>query len=354
LIILACAGWQDALRKPEFIFVARRSFFAILSSVILSWIAVRQGYTSSDLLGPLTALLAALSAILIFSTAPLLLLPKHLPRLPYLVLVGLSSLIVVEAYSFYHIEQRTWRMGWDARAEKQILGSRLSHRKVTDRKPLSLARRPERIVIGTDHAEALKLQVSEAYNQCFYRPAFCALGYNNLRLSLPHVRYRQALAHPTDGPRLLGFIRQAQKLFILPQESVFDLAALSTQPDVEPIESLVPRVEGTVVGYGGEWARYRLSTPTSVRVVENEIWTSGWSVRLCQNGRCLAPQQSDHTSQYLRTWLVPAGDWDIEVFFEVHSERYAWLLFYAGLLAMMLAGLLGHHLGRSALVQAEA
>jgi hypothetical protein len=311
-----------------------------------TWIAIGLGYSLADLVLPAVAIITA-SALLLGARLAIRSRPSDLSKVSFAIITGLGLIVIGEGSIFHNREGRSWKLEWGPKIERQMFDFRLSSARRSDRGTLSTTRRPARFVIGASYDAVVKHQNSVAYNKCFYAPMFCVLGYNNLRLSLPHLSYRQAISDPVSGPKLLGLVRQAQTLVVMPANTSFNLAMIETHSDLAEIETAIPGVEVSIMGYGESWTRYKLSTTTAVRVVENEIWTRGWSFRLCQNSQCLAPQSTEHTSEYLRTWIVPPGDWDIEVYFEVHSERYAWMLFYAGVFLLLAAGLLGLRLGRS-------
>ncbi|MFC4172893.1 hypothetical protein ACFOYU_12580 [Microvirga sp. GCM10011540] len=338
LIVLACEGWHNLLsRQTRLASMVLRSGFAAGCIAPLLYYSLTLGYTWEDWLVPLTAVLTAASlafALALTST-------RERPRTRLVQIAPVAALIALtsaEGLAFHHRESRTWQVGWSSTIERQMFGGMLTSEGMPDRPPRVLERRPRRFTVGTDYQSAVKLQNDTTYNRCFYAPTFCTFGYNNLRLSRPHATFRNAILNPEHGPKLLELTTQAQKLIVLPADAAFHPDVISEGANDEPIETLVPGVTGSVIGYGGDWARYRLSTPRDVRVVENEIWTNGWSVRLCQNGRCLEPIKPEHTPEYLRTWIVPAGTWDILVFFKVHSSRYSWMLFFAGVFTTSLAG----------------
>jgi hypothetical protein len=345
LIVLACDGWRTVTNELDSKSVSHRTLLAMMSFALLAWVAIQLGYSLADLLLPAATIITA-AALVSAGAVAARFRRWDISTISVALIVGVGIIVLGEADIFHKREGRSWRLEWGAKIERQMFDFRLSSVSRTDRGPLSTTRRPARFVIGESYDAVVKRQNSVAYNRCFYAPLFCVLGYNNLRLSLPHLSYRQAISDPVSGPKLLNFVRQAQTLFVIPAGTPFNLLMIGSRSDPEEIETVVPGISGSIVGYGGSWARYKLSTTTAVRVVENEIWTRGWSFRLCRNNQCLAPQSTEHTSEYLRTWIVPPGDWDIEVYFEVHSERYAWMLFYAGVLLLLAAGLLGYLLSR--------
>jgi len=337
LIVLACEGWRNATTRLDPKFVVFRSLLAGAGFLILAWFAVAQGYGPADILR--AARIVSITLVLTLAlTATATLIRAARLRLSSLILIGLAVLATVDAYGFHRREDIPWRIAWNPAVERQLFGGMVTQEGAADREELALERRPERLVIGDGYEAAVTLKNSEAYNKCFYASLHCVLGYTNLRLSEPHLRYRQIITDPVQGPKLLAFVRQPQKLLVLPREADLALGEIPLQPNDAEIESFVSGVEGRVTGYGGSWARYKLSSPHEVRVVENEIWTHGWSVRFCRNGDCLPPREPEHTAEYLRTWTVPAGTWDIELDFQVRSERYAWLLFFFGACLMLAAG----------------
>ena len=199
-------------------------------------------------------------------------------------------------------------------------------------------------MLGKDHDEVIAHRNSTFYNKCFYEGSFCVLGYNNLRLSLPHHTFRRAVMNPQLGPALLNFVKQPQKLIALPAGSAPDFSTGQGRGAGGDIAASAPGVITEVLGYGGDWTRYRITAPQDVQVTENEIWTSGWTIKLCQGERCSPEAEPRHTKEYLRTWIVPAGTWDVVLRFRVRSERYLWPLFYIGLGLAFLVGWLSAHL----------
>lgn len=253
--------------------------------------------------------------------------------LRYACLIGLVCLATLNGLWFHTNEARPWMHLWSAEIEKQIFrGPVVFHREAIR---AELSRRPERFVVGEKMHDILAHANSLLYNRNWYEKTFGLFGYNNLRLSMPHVGLRAALKDETNGPALLAFIRKPQQLVILPEEAVFDASQLPAQ-DVRPVISFVDGVEAEIVQYSPDHLRYRIITPVAIRVVENEIWASGWRLRL-SNDRGDLEVNVEHTSEFLRTWIIPPGRWDISLRFgeDVYSE--AWIAWWVGLSLALLS-----------------
>lgn len=345
LIVLACAGWEAILRRQlSFGSVATRALIAIGVGAFICWAANRQGYVRLDLALPAaTGFIAVALALLFAIRAP----SDHLrPRVSVLLGVLLGATVIFHGMKFYNQEARVWRFALTPQVEEALFDGFRTEQLSTYRAPLGMPRRPERLVFGKDYAEMIDYRNSTAYNSCFYAARFCVLGYNNLRLSMPHWSFRRAVMDPQRGPALLNFVRQPQKLIVMPTGSSPDFSSglgLGTNGNVE---TSIPGVTVEVLGYRGEWTKYRITTPQEVQVTENEIWTSGWAMYLCQEGQCAPAAEPGRTKEYLRTWVVPAGTWDVVLQFRLRSRRYTWPLFSLGLALAFLAGWLLHCSGK--------
>lgn len=338
LIILACEGWRTTVQDQLILrSVCVRSLVAVAVAVGLGWVAIVQGYEWADLIWPAVAALAAATMTIALTVVASRQAPARAAASTVLI-VALGGIVVLHGDRFYKDEARVWRFDLKPGIEEALFGGFRTERLKGDRAPLALPNRPARLLLGKDFAEMLEFQNLPVHNKCFYTGTFCVLGYNNLRLSLPHLTFRRAAMSPQQGPALLNFVRQPQKLIVLPAGAKPDFSTSVLGGAGGKVETAIPGVAAEILGYGGDWTRYKITVPREVQVIENEIWTSGWTIRLCQEGQCRPATSPEHTEQYLRTWIVPAGTWDVVLRFRVQSERYTWISFYLGLLLSFLAG----------------
>lgn len=329
VILLACQGWSDlfagALDRRG---LALRLLAAgLVAAVILGW-GLTLGHRPEDLLRPLAAL--GLGAVIAVAGG------RGLMTAP-VGWLALAAVIGGEGMLFHTDQSRPWRTEWTDAVEVATYG--VAHSDWVGRSQIdAVARRPERLVLGQNHAEAVRLLANSRYNECWFRHSYCVFGWNNLRLSRAYVGTLRALMAADTGPALLDFVRRPQQVAILADGEHFDAAALSGSDPAAEAVSLVAGARAEVAGYDVDRVRYRVATPVAVRVVENESWGEDWVVTLCARpGACQPPRPAEPTDDYLRSWTVPAGQWEVELRFVPRHRRLVWAVFAAGLAVAMAA-----------------
>lgn len=331
IICLAAESLQQVLKAawPLQPFILRLvTFFCVV--LVSLWTYTIYGYGGPHSWG---VILFLVPAVIILAILNGLNQESRQRGLRYTCLIGLMFLATLNGLVFHMDEARPWRHPWSPEIEKQIFGGPIHFYKEDIHAELS--RRDERFVVGEEIGDILVQANSFLYNRNWYEKTFGLFGYNNLRLSMPHVGLRAALKDETSGPALLAFIRNPQQLVILPEEAVFEVSHLSTQYEW-PMISFVEGVEAEIVQYSPDLLRYRITTPVTIRVVENEIWASSWRLRL-SNDRGYQYVKVEHTPEFLRTWIIPPGYWEISLKFgeEVYFE--AWIAFLGGLSLALLS-----------------
>jgi hypothetical protein len=334
LIMLASSGWRGFLRKDmDQGLISLRIGRGLILMSLVSWIALDIGYQVSDLRRPMGFIIAIAVTTKLFS------LSKSNKRLTLVGLTILALLTILDGFTFHREQGRPWRVNWSRDAELQIFG--MTPNSASNTSLVDLSRRPERLVVG----ETLKSVVVEAlnskYNGCWYSRSYCLLGYNNLKLSVPHTTFFNRLSDPNFGPHLLEFTKRAQQAILLAAEESFDITTLSTTSDA-PFITTIPNASMTPISYRPNKITYNLSTPIPLYIVENEMWWQGWQVQLCQKNRCLKPTTTTPTKEYLRSWYAPAGEWRAELTFVQPGAITAKVIFLVGILMPLIYGLFLH------------
>lgn len=330
IICLAAESLQQILMKSY----SAQPFFsrllAFLAIVLISlWVYAINNYGGASYWGVLLFVVLAVFCFVMLNVE------KHKDlsiNLRHVCLFCIIALSAVQGYMFQMNSARPWRHHWAPEIESQIFGGPL----IFDSKALrtELSRRGERFVVGTDVGEILMHANSFLYNRNWYEKTFGLFGYNNLVLSRPHAGFREALKEETSGPALLSFARKPQQVVILAQDAVFDVVNISAE-NVQPMISFVDGVEVEFIEYSPELLRYRITTSVAIRVVENEIWARGWRLRLKNSGE-YKDVAVEHTPEFLRTWIVPPGRWDISLQFGENVYFEGWIAWWVGLSLVVL------------------
>lgn len=330
LILVAGSGWKR-------LFEGRISSIRIIAGVLVASVAfgmalamaIKFGYPAVSM----PRLLLCLPALLAISLIPAAVAsrgsaaPRWMAVLPFVLL----ATIAVDGYYYYRGQPDTWRPAWNKSLELEAFGGEFDQFVASQPAPGEvLLRRPSRFQLGQDGAEILKMRNHSFYNRCWYAHSFCTFGYNNLRLSEPHRHFGEAVAAP-GGDQLAAFAARPQQLLILAPGANDAVPALPSDADAAAIGD-VDGVAVAFVRYGSDEVEYRISAKDDRRIVENEIWWPGWDVTVCDQERCRPAVHTSPTSQYLRSWTLPAGTWTIRVHFNAPSMLPAYLCFIAGLI----------------------
>lgn len=232
-------------------------------------------------------------------------------------------------------QAKAWLMPWSEDAEASLYGRDILQWKASQHD--GYARRPARMLVGevSDPQAALAVRTSESYNQCWYGRTFCVLGYNNIRLSIPHKRFAETLAGP-DGQALLAFASRAQQLWLVDDSSNAP-PVRNGEESSSVIGSGASGVGINFISYGADRVVYDVQTPSApATFIENEIWWKGWDYKYCNASGCSSWTPTKEGFASLRSWSVPAGNWQVALRFKDASSHSAIALALAGLLLALL------------------
>lgn len=333
VILIGVSGWK---RLFDGQLPAGRQVTGTLAAMLLTCLvlsaAMRFGYSGAAV----PRLLLASMALLVAGLLPQIVVYARrgfwspAVRWSWLLPVLVLGAAVVDGYSYYRSQPDTWRPGWNEQVELQAFGGTFDGFVAQQRDLRELQRRPARFMLGADPADYLKMRNHSFYNRCWYAHSFCTFGYNNLRLSEPHRHFAEAIAGP-QGDRLAVFAARPQQLVVLEPGQADTVEAIGTDGDAA-VAGPANGVQVAFNGYASDQIVYRISTPSAKVIVENEIWWPGWEVTLCSAQGCQAPVQTRPSTQYLRSWALPAGTWDVRLHFRGPSMLPAYICLLLGLL----------------------
>lgn len=261
-----------------------------------------------------------------------------LPRARWVVPVTMLGVIFIaggQGFAYNHSQARTWLMPWSDTSEASLYGRDIIQWKGSQED--QRAKRPARMLIGSasNPQGALDTRTSEAYNQCWYAHTYCVLGYNNIRLSMPHKKFAEALVAP-GGSALLEFASRPQQLWA-------QLSDGEKLPPVTPenagaavIGDGSSNVNVSFVSYSADQVVYDVVATIDSLVTENEIWWTGWDYRYCGAGKCSAWMATTEGVASLRSWKIPAGKWRVTLRFQDPSIKVAMILAGLGMLIGLL------------------
>jgi len=290
---------------------------------------VSSGYDTVDLL--ISSLWALGGSLAIFCLA---LSKKYFSTLninsvTVLIYSGIIVGAAFQGWAYHSSQSRPWSLEWSQAVSNQLF----EVPKIVSYKENPIERRPARKVIGGGSVDdILAARNSSPYNSCWYEGTFCLLGYNNLKLSIPHKTLYDALSSKVGGDDLLRFVSGSQQTLIS-KTGVSPLSLLGTSTNA-PYISDVPEVSATPVLYQPGKVVYEVFTKEPVRVLENEIWWDGWTLELCDSEGCLPSIETKPNEFYLRYWDVPPGHWRAELTFHPKGSGASYMLAVAGLLIL--------------------
>lgn len=335
LILLALSGWTRLLaRQYHFGPVLVRSCAMAVVLVVAGFGLHELGYPASRLRLPFATILVV--ALLGIGVA---LLQRHRRGQG---VNGRTSVVAVvcllmagEAVVHQFGQPLTWRAPWSQTSEVLAYGNTLDQLRGPPA-ALESGRRPRRFALGTTVEDALHSRRSLAYNRCWYAESYCVLGYNNLKMSVPHQRFADSLV-ASGGEDLFAFVRRAQQLLLLPPGDADHVDGLTAENiEAGAIGSIQAGTRVDFVEYLPGKVVYSIAVPEPALVVENEIWWSGWTVSYCNSRGCSKPTPTRPTSQQLRSWPLEQGTWQVVLEYRNADSRIGYLLFLAGVLLALL------------------
>lgn len=224
----------------------------------------------------------------------------------------LVALFALDGFIYNNINAVAWKMTWNKSVELQLYSTNIPD-KMINKIEVS---RPERIYYGKNALEISIYHSSLFYNQCIYNKSYCLYGYNNLKLSKPHLHIKHVIDNDIE-PTLFNFITSKQHLIEINQPIKNYLISddFLTSENKNIIAKPILYSENKVI--------YYIKTPIESNFLENEIWWKGWTYKICNlKLECSNEQAAGQNKDYLRTFKVPAGEWKVIVEF-----KQAWLNF---------------------------
>lgn len=335
MIMLAVSGWRRVLAAEydQAAVLVRGSIAAVVSLAVLAT-ASKLGYPSAGLLGAVVmlAVMALVGGWVGLLVRNRITTAKARPWVIWL----LCLLVVGEAALFQFQQAKTWRAPWNPAIEAIFYGDTVNGFIGSQIANPRAGRRPSRYVLSADPGDALKSKRSLAYNRCWYSHAYCVFGYNNLKMSIPHRNFSNALAGE-GGRDLLAFARRPQQLLVLsPGDPGLVHGLTKENRDSNAIGQDMEGVNVDFSSYLPGEVVYRITVPRAALIVENEIWWSGWSVSYCNEAGCSTPVAAKQTPQGLRSWPLDKGNWDVILKYNDTYSRASYKLFALGLLLSIL------------------
>lgn len=328
VILVGASGWKRLFdQQLPLLRTILGAFCALAIIGLLVIVAIRFGYPASMLPRVLAGLfvLMALSVFAGLSQHGVIQLKSLRSLAPVLLLIFTA----LDGYAYYRSQPSTWRPSWNKAAEQDSFGGEFDGF-IAQQREGELKRRPARYQLGENAADALIHKDNTRYNRCWYAHSFCTFGYNNLRLSEPHRKFSEAVGGE-GGDQLAAFAARPQQLLILADNASDRVPELNLPQDA-PLFGDGDGVNVEFVAYGSDAVDYRIATLRKHRVVENEIWWPGWMVSLCNDQGCRAESPAVPTSQALRSWEVPPGNWTVKLRYHSPSVLPAYLCVFIGLL----------------------
>ncbi|NLZ18274.1 MAG: hypothetical protein GX087_11180, partial [Desulfobulbaceae bacterium] len=178
------------------------------------------------------------------------------------------------------------------------------------------------------------------YNKCWYNEEYCLFGYDNLKFSIPHSTLLKKII---NNKNFFTFVTNPQQLIIINSDENFDIDQFNLDNNKKDFLSSISGVTASIVNYYPESIVYKISTPSSIKVIENEIWWDGWNYKLCSNSTCTNLIPTQPTEEYLRSWTVPPGEWTIQLIFNQKGLFLGRLLCLLGLFLSVIASFLKRH-----------
>lgn len=328
VLILSASGWARLLERRievrSFLIRTCAGFCAILALLVIGLLV---GYSYGDLIRPLLVMGGAASVLCLAWN-----IEGETSTSYRAVALGLGLLIVFDGAMYQLGQDRAWRLEWNEPTEVAVFGGLIESEQ--PRHQSVQGRRLGRYLIESDPEPAIRGGKNTAYNKCWYEASYCVFGYNNLKLSLPHRVFADALR--ADGGRdLLDFIRRPQQLYVPSHgDRILNLDPVTHEDFTSGGGGLFVRS----MRYEPSIVAYELVAAQTTTVIENEIWWPNWKAKLCTADGCKRIEVTS-TGQGLRTWSIPAGEWVVVLEYQGVSRWKLLLLFVFGLSVALVASL---------------
>lgn len=223
----------------------------------------------------------------------------------------------VGGYQYQMSQPATWRMKWNTNVMLQTFGVDVESLVRHPQPAAHTARRPRRMLLGSNVSEAIAQKDRSLYNRCWYQHSYCVLGYDNLKMSAPYRMFFSALTKP-GGYDLLRFAEDPLQLLAMngvDGDVMNALAAPSSYGDA-PLIGNTTGMTLHFLKYSPDLVEYDIHTPRKVRFIANEMWWPGWKISVCGAGEtCSAYKDTESTAQGLRTWVLAKGTWRVNLRF---------------------------------------
>lgn len=332
-IFSGVSGWSNFFSgkcRPAWMMYGSIVAFTLASATILA--AIHFGFSADELARVIAAVSTLTLITLLFSARQ-----ANSQNRRFMIAAITTALIAfttIGGYQYQISQPAPWRVKWNADVALQEFGIPVESTILNHGNRTVTARRPARMLLGENVAQAIAQKSRSLYNRCWYQESYCVLGYDNLKMSEPYKMFLAALSRP-DGAALLNFARRPQQLLALPDGDSNVMATLATVPDNDsaPVVGDAAGVSLAFLGYAPSTVEYRINTPRDVQFVANEMWWPGWKVSVCAaDGHCSAYNDTRPSPQGLRMWSLDKGTWLVHLHFFGPSPVPGYICALLGLL----------------------
>lgn len=239
-------------------------------------------------------------------------------------------IITISADGIYYNNANSipWKLSWNKETELQIYNFNFENTKINN-DPII---RPERIYFGEGVTDILQMQSSLYYNKCIITKQFCLFGYNNLKLSKPHIHIKQVIKN-NSTPTLFNFLVDKQHLVYINKNKNIKDYPIGTDFLISDNKNIISKP----IFYSNNKLTYYIKTPIDADFLENEIWWKGWSYRYCDlNQNCSKWLSTKRNKDYLRIFTIPSGEWIVTVEFKQPWKSYTLLVACVAFMLMLI------------------
>lgn len=334
IILLSIVGWNNII-KEEFSNkqVLCRIFLFCIFIMTVIWVALPSGFEPSNIHNIIVKSTLILSIIFPFFYIHRKI-TKHIYTNYNIFIYILIALSVIEGVYYHKNQEIPWKTPWNKNIESTLYQLDTHDSENKKQVTTNFNRRDERFVLNINN-DFMTHRNNSIYNKCWYNESYCLLGYDNLKFSKPHAAI---FSKAVENNNFFNFLINPQQILLIKEGEEFDINNFKLENNKNEFISNIDGVKASILHYRSNEILYKISTPASVQVIENEIWWDGWNVKICNNNICKDVIPSSHTKDYLRTWLVPPGDWDVYIFFQPKGVLSSYIFFFSGLSLVLLAG----------------
>jgi hypothetical protein len=241
-------------------------------------------------------------------------------------LISASGLVFVFANSF------TW-MTTVKEQNFNIYNNTFTNIQESVKYPLKV--RPARVSFLSMPLTPENYKNDQRYNRFWLTGGFGAFGYHNIKDINAYSSLFPRLEKEQDP--VIDFLMSKSK-----QLAVTNLNTVETELDDCTNSIGCPNNLGVKImqlEFDKQSEKFKIEADKDFIMIQNEIYSPVWKGKICSTSDCKTIQSSPALDS-LRSWTLPAGEYELETYAETPFSNIRWIIFYSGLFLALLSSLI--------------